>query len=184
MKRALNGAVAGLPEIAAVYLYGSQVTGNALPISDIDLALVLSTDALPDDPLVAERVAVRVAAGLETSLEIDAHIVAALPLAVLGRIVTSGVLLFERDPSRRVEFETSTRRLYFDFLPFLERDAREALRSRGRFAEGSTSPRAIPGRSRCVPGMATGQICQRLGERPPKLTGVGLAPQRSPAVEC
>lgn len=127
IRDAVVRALTGVPEIAAVYLYGSQATGTALPISDIDLALVLSADARPDDPLFAERIAVRVAEALGTSLEIDAHTVDALPLAVLGRIVTTGVLLFERDPSRRVEFETSTRRLYFDFLPFLERDAREAL---------------------------------------------------------
>lgn len=127
----MTRALIGVPEIAAVYLYGSQATGDALPISDIDLALVLCAGAAPDDPLFAERVAVRVAEELETALEIDAHVVDTLPLAVLGRIVTTGVLLLERDASRRVEFETSTRRLYFDFLPLLERDAREALRSGG-----------------------------------------------------
>jgi predicted nucleotidyltransferase len=131
IRKALSRAVTAVSEIAAVYLYGSQVSGNALPSSDIDLALVLSVDSVPDDPLFAERVASRVAEELETSLEVDAHVVDTLPLAVLGRIVTTGVLLFERDASRRVEFETSTRRLYFDFLPFLERDAREALRSGG-----------------------------------------------------
>ena len=131
IRKAVGRAVTGVPEIAAIYLYGSQVSGKALPISDVDLALVLSVDAIPDDPLLAERVAVRVAEELETSLEVDAHVVDSLPLAVLGRVVTTGILLFERDPSRRVEFETSTRRLYFDFLPFLERDAREGLRSGG-----------------------------------------------------
>lgn len=131
VREAVSRALAGVPEIAAVYLYGSQATGSALPISDIDLALVLSVDAIPDDPLFAERVSVRVAEELETPLEIDAHVVDTLPLSVLGRIVMSGVVVFERDASRRVEFETSTRRLYFDFLPLLERDAREALRSGG-----------------------------------------------------
>lgn len=131
IRRAVRRAVAGIPEVAALYLYGSQVTGKALPLSDIDLAVVLAADGPADDPLLAERVAVRVAQELETSIEIDTHIVEALPLAVLGRVVTAGVLLFERDARRRVEFETSTRRLYFDFLPFLERDAREALRSGG-----------------------------------------------------
>lgn len=131
ISRAVRRAVAGIPEVAALYLYGSQVTGKALPLSDIDLAVVLAADGPADDPLLAERVAVRVAQELETSIEIDTHIVEALPLAVLGRVVTAGVLLFERDARRRVEFETSTRRLYFDFLPFLERDAREALRSGG-----------------------------------------------------
>jgi hypothetical protein len=49
------------------------------------------------------------------------------PLPVQGRVVTTGVLLFEREPVRRMAFETMTRRLYFDFLPFIERDARIAL---------------------------------------------------------
>jgi hypothetical protein len=46
-------------------------------------------------------------------------------------VVTEGILLYEADPSARVEFETSTRRRYFDFLPFLERDAREGLLAGG-----------------------------------------------------
>lgn len=40
-------------------------------------------------------------------------------------------MIFESDPSRRVEFETDTRRAYFDFLPLIERDAREGIVARG-----------------------------------------------------
>lgn len=131
IRAAVERVVGELEEVAAVYLYGSQVTAGASPLSDIDLALVLFDDRQPADPLFAERVAARIATELGTEVEIDAHIAGGLPLAVQGRIVTTGVLLFERDAKRRVEFETSTRRLYFDFLPLLERDAREALRSDG-----------------------------------------------------
>ncbi len=120
-----------VPVIAAAYAYGSRTSGRALPLSDLDLAFVLVPDASRDDPLLAERLAARIASALSTSVEIDAHVAEDLPLPIQGRIVTTGVLLFERDPARRVEFETSTRRLYFDFLPLLERDARAGLRSRG-----------------------------------------------------
>lgn len=120
-------AVAGeVPELAAVYLYGSRAAGTDAAGSDMDLALVLTAGAEPG-PLFAETIASRVGERLAFTLEVDAHRVDHLPLPVLGRVVTEGVLLFERDASRRVEFETSTRRLYFDFQPFMERDIRESF---------------------------------------------------------
>jgi hypothetical protein len=79
----------------------------------------------------AERISALLASELRSGAEVDAHLSTRLPLPVLGRVVTHGVLLFERNPARRVEFETSVRRLYFDFLPFLERDAREGIRAGG-----------------------------------------------------
>ncbi len=126
VRTALAVVAEGIPELAAAYLYGSAVTGNAGPGSDLDIALVLVDGAEPG-PLFAETVSARLAERLGFAGEVDAHRVDHLPLPVRGRVVTEGVLVFERDPERRVEFETSTRRLYFDFLPFLERDAREAL---------------------------------------------------------
>lgn len=126
IEAALAGLRDELPELAAAYVYGSAATGAAREGSDVDIALVLTAGARPG-PLFAEGVSVRLGERLGFSVEIDAHLVDHLPLPVLGRVVTEGVLVFERDPRTRVEFETTTRRLYFDFLPFLERDAREAL---------------------------------------------------------
>lgn len=104
--------------------------GRPGPLSDLDLALVLATDDAPEDPLLAERLAARIATELGTGMEIDVTLARDLPLGVRGRVV-AGQLVYERDPRRRVEFETSTRRRYFDFLPYLERDAREGLRAGG-----------------------------------------------------
>lgn len=125
--RAIVSAVAAeVPQLAAVYLYGSRALGTAAVGSDVDLALVL-TAGVETGPLLAETIAARVGERLDFAVEVDAHRADHLPLPVLGRVVTEGILLFERDASRRVEFETSTRRLYFDFQPFMERDLREAF---------------------------------------------------------
>ncbi|MFO7893929.1 MAG: nucleotidyltransferase domain-containing protein [Longimicrobiales bacterium] len=126
VRAALGEVGADIPDLAVAYLYGSAVAGDAGPGSDLDIALVLVADADPG-PLFAETVSARLAERLGFTGEVDAHLVDHLPLPVRGRVVTEGVPVFERDAVRRVEFETSTRRLYFDFLPFLERDAREAL---------------------------------------------------------
>lgn len=131
LRRAADRVLADAPEIAVAYAYGSRIAGRALPISDLDLVFVLRDDEASLDPLLAERLAGRIASELRTSVEVDAHLARDLPLGVRGRALTEGVLLYDADPSRRVEFETSTRRLYFDFLPFLERDAREALLAGG-----------------------------------------------------
>ena len=127
----MSQVLSDVPEVAAAYAYGSRVAGRPMPGSDLDIALVLAAGVRGGDPLLAERVAGRVASELQASVEIDAHIADDLPLPVQGRVVTQGVLVFERDPVRRVDFETSTRRLYFDFLPFLERDAKIGLAARG-----------------------------------------------------
>jgi predicted nucleotidyltransferase len=127
LRAAVSAVVRDVPEVAAVYAYGSRIAGRPLPGSDLDLAFVLGPGAPPADPLFAERLSARIAVELRTGIEIDGHLAGHLPLAVQGRVVTTGVLLFERDPVRRVAFETATRRLYFDFLPFIERDARIAL---------------------------------------------------------
>ncbi len=137
LRRALERVLPDIPEIAAAYAFGSRISGGALPLSDLYVALVLRDEGRRDDPLLAERISVRIASELRSAIEgdeaveIDAHLAEDLPLPVRGRVVTGGMLLYEADPSSRVDFETSTRRKYFDFRPLLERDAREGLLSGG-----------------------------------------------------
>lgn len=131
LRRAAIRVLGEAPGVAAAYAYGSRISGRPLPLSDLDVAFVLRADEDPDDPLLAERLGGRIAAELGAAVAIDAHLARHLPLVVRGRVVTTGALLYDGDPVRRVEFETSTRRLYFDFLPLVERDAREGLRALG-----------------------------------------------------
>jgi predicted nucleotidyltransferase len=131
LKEAAATALADHEEVAAAYAYGSRVSGRPLPGSDLDIAVVTTRTGAESDPLLAERLAGRLAEALGGAVEIDCRLADALPLALIGRIVTEGVLVHDGSPELRVAFETDTRRLYFDFLPFIERDARDGLLAGG-----------------------------------------------------
>jgi len=49
----------------------------------------------------------------------EVRIINALPLVITGNIITEGVLIFSRNEIIRVDFETSIRSAYFDFLPVI-----------------------------------------------------------------
>lgn len=116
LSRHLKNIVKDRPVLLA-YFYGSAATGRATPLSDIDIALVVH----PNTPL---REHLQLMLGISTELEeqsglfnIDVRIINNAPLIFQGRVITDGILLYKRDDSARIHFETSTRAEYFDYLP-------------------------------------------------------------------
>jgi hypothetical protein len=104
-------------DVLCAYLYGSHARGESLPQSDMDIAVLVKKDFPERDCLNLE---------LNLSLELDklglgaeaeVRVINRLPLLMRGEILTEGHLIYCRDDSARVEFETSTRDEYFDFLP-------------------------------------------------------------------
>jgi uncharacterized protein len=98
------------------YLHGSRAAGNARPESDIDIAAYFS-----DNP--PQSFDVLLPPGIDL-LVLDG---AALELA--GRVAVYGQLLFEVDPTARVVWESTTRKIYFDELPRITRAHREFAES-------------------------------------------------------
>ena len=103
--------------IQLAYLYGSATTGNLTPFSDVDIALVTDQEVAPKERL-------RVMLGVEVELaercgirNADVRIINDAPLIFRGRVVCDGILLYASNEAQRVEFETSTRDAYFDYLP-------------------------------------------------------------------
>lgn len=117
LKECLPGILARHP-VKLAYLYGSAAAGNATPLSDIDIALVLADGQLePRELLMFElRVADEIwsACGMG---EADVRVINAAPIMFRGEVLTHGILLYSADEEFRVRFETSTRSAYFDFLP-------------------------------------------------------------------
>lgn len=124
VNRRIAAAVTALQDHGAVfaYLHGSRAAGTATSKSDTDIAAYF--DAEPP-----EAFAVLLPPG------IDLVVLNGAPLELAGRIALDGKLPFERDPSARVRWEATTRKIYLDELPRFRRAHREfaeAVLRRGR----------------------------------------------------
>ena len=123
----LRDALETEPSVAAAYLYGSVARSAATPLSDVDVAVVVTGDL--DDRLRDEllRRATRRLGGALAGSRVEIRLLDELPAAIAGRAVTEGLLVFERDPVARLRAEVRARMLYFDFQPFERRGTREGL---------------------------------------------------------
>jgi predicted nucleotidyltransferase len=111
--------------ILFAYLYGGYAAGVVHPFSDLDIGIYVET--MP----IREYLKLE----LSTSLEIDeklgyqvaseVRVMNILPLMVAGNIITEGILIFSRDEATRIDYETSIRRTFFDFLPVIRQYQRE-----------------------------------------------------------
>jgi len=110
------------------YLYGSIAVDQGHPFSDLDVAIYVAPDLSVKDGLTLE---------LSLSVEFDRHMASGppcdvrimnfLPLSVVGEILTDGILIYCRDDHARIDYETSIRGAYFDFLPTLRNFQNEYL---------------------------------------------------------
>jgi predicted nucleotidyltransferase len=103
------------------YLHGSRAAGTAGPDSDIDLAAHFAPPVPASFDILLPR-------GVDLLVLDDA------PLELAGRVAVHGTLVFEEDPAERVRWEATTRKIYFDELPRIQRSHREFAESlrRGR----------------------------------------------------
>ena len=107
------------PELLAVYLFGSQAEDRAGPRSDVDLALVARLD-LPRPSLWRreDRWDGELSRLLAPHCTADVFVLNLAPLSVRFRVVTVGRLLWASDVSAAYDYESYTRRRYWDFQPY------------------------------------------------------------------
>lgn len=112
--------------IVAAYLYGSQVADKALKHSDIDIALLIepktkfTLNKLLDLMRKIEK---------ETLLApIDIRILNEMPLPLQGRVLIKGVLFYSSKEKLRIDYEVKTLKLYFDYLPYLQRMRKDFIK--------------------------------------------------------
>lgn len=97
------------------YVFGSWVIGKPSPPgSDVDIAIFTSRE-------LSWKELVSMAMDLEDSLGLRVDLVHLnkAPLLLAYEVVSKGVLIFDRDPERRVDFEVKTIREFLDFKPRL-----------------------------------------------------------------
>lgn len=117
---ALDAAVVALRASGARFalVFGSRVEGGGGPGSDIDVGAWWPAEApAPWDVVLPE--------------DVDLLVLNEAPLELAGRVALRGELLFDDDPSERVRWQATTRRIYLDEEERQRRADDVFLRSRG-----------------------------------------------------
>lgn len=95
-------------------MHGSRAGGRARSDSDLDVAAWWPTNAPPSFEV-------------DVPDGVDLLVLNSAPLELTGRVAEHGRLLFDDDPPARVRWQATTRKIYFDEKPRLERAHREFL---------------------------------------------------------
>jgi uncharacterized protein len=133
LRAELSSLLRGYP-VAAAYLYGSFAQGYPTPFSDVDIGLVLLDESMTPREQLRLQLELSVELAEVGVPEADVRILNQAPLMLRGQVACHGILVYSGDETARVEFETRSRKEYFDFQPFARRlrDAYFAdLRRRG-----------------------------------------------------
>src|SRR3972149_9426929 len=113
-------------EIVGIYLYGSAITEKLREESDIDIAILPLHNTTGEERLVliakTESIVSEILKerGLFREVSIADLRGRFIPTTLQYKIITEGILLYERDAIERSEFENAVKRAYFDFIPYLE----------------------------------------------------------------
>jgi uncharacterized protein len=117
LKSCLSNILPRYP-VNLAYLFGSAATGQTTPLSDVDVALVLTTETITPGKQLALELKIAEEISRQCAIaDVDVRMINTAPLMLRGEVVTQGILLYCTDELFRIEFETSTRSDYFDFLP-------------------------------------------------------------------
>jgi uncharacterized protein len=111
----VSNALSPRDDILAAWVFGSAARGTLASRSDVDVAVLRGrsgTGALDD--LFCD-----LASMLERAVgrAVDLVVVDEADPDLVHRVLRDGVLVLDRDRSRRVAFEVRMRNLYFDLLP-------------------------------------------------------------------
>lgn len=120
----LRNVCAGEPRVLAVFLFGSQVDGYAMPASDVDLAILLQQELSLEERLELE-VELCQALGRD---DLDLLSLERASISLRFRVI-SGRLLYQRTPETVSDFIQRTLMEYYDFQPVLEAYRREFAQS-------------------------------------------------------
>jgi len=95
----LRGA---LPDVAAIYRFGSTATGQAGKGSDVDVAVL---PAAPLEPISRWNLQEGLALGLHRPVDLVDLLGASTVMRM--QVLESAILLFDSDPATRLRFETA-----------------------------------------------------------------------------
>ncbi|MEW6418150.1 MAG: nucleotidyltransferase domain-containing protein [Nitrospirota bacterium] len=113
-------------EIVAIYIYGSILKGKLRIDSDIDISILASHRVSDIERLqlisITEGIFMSLLKEMGFKKEVSVLDMRGryVSLKLIYKIITEGMLIYERDKFARMEFENAVKGEYFDFKPYLE----------------------------------------------------------------
>jgi predicted nucleotidyltransferase len=114
----IKRVLASKPEIVAAYVFGSVAAGRARPDSDIDIGILVDSNALPRNPLTYRLRLMRDLGAALERFDVEVVLMNEAPPALAQNIVARGKLVFERSRAARIAFQLRTFNLFMDTEPF------------------------------------------------------------------
>jgi predicted nucleotidyltransferase len=108
-------------EVVLAYLYGSQARGQANPLSDVDIAVLLTGQPDAGQCFDARLMLIGDLTHLLHTDEVDVAILNQTPPALNYRVLRDGLSLFCRDRDHMLSFRVRVINEFLDFMPILER---------------------------------------------------------------
>jgi len=122
-------SIFGESKVLFSYLYGSYATGEVHSFSDLDIGVYVEEMTTKEQLNLELSLSLKFDEKLSHRVSTEVRIINLLPLVVQGEIITNGILIYSPNEIARVDFETSVRKAYFDFLPVLQQYRRTYMES-------------------------------------------------------
>jgi predicted nucleotidyltransferase len=117
----VTAALADRPEVLEAYVFGSQASGAATALSDVDVAVYLDTSRAPATPYGAAA-DLSTALGVATSRpDVDVVVLNDAPPLLYHRVITRGIRILSRDLRATTTREGQALSRYCDYQPQLRR---------------------------------------------------------------
>ena len=118
---------ATMPNIVALYLFGSQARERAGPLSDVDVAVLLDQGVTADHYFDLRLQYLQQLSDQLQRDDVDVLILNEAPPALAYRVLWDGKLLFCRDRTVLAAYKAATVTTYLDFEPIIKRHERAVL---------------------------------------------------------
>ncbi len=111
---------AGQPQVLVAYVFGSQATGKAGPLSDLDVAALLAGEPTPSECFDARLEFIGGLMSLLHTNDVDVLILNDVPLIMRYQVLRTGRVIFCRDRQAMIDFRVRTLNEFFDFKPVVD----------------------------------------------------------------
>ena len=108
------------------YVFGSQVDGNAGPLSDLDVAVLVTDGCWSDVTACQARLAHEIRARVAID-DIDLVFLNKAPIELAYHVIADGKRTYETDRATRIDYEAYVLERYGDFLPVLRAQREQIL---------------------------------------------------------